>query len=227
MSSILMVLTSHSRLGNSGRATGVWLEEFATPYYVLIDAGHSVELASPQGGAIPIDPASREASAQTDATRRLEADGLRTGLLSRSRALSELDAGRFDAVFYPGGHGPMWDLAVDPVNAGLLKAFWQAGKPVAAVCHGVAALLAARSDAGDALFSGRRLTAFTDAEERRVGLDEVVPFLLQDKLVLAGAIFEEAPPFSPHTVVDGQLVTGQNPASAQGAAQALVELLKQ
>ena len=227
MASILMVLTSHSRLGNSGRATGVWLEEFATPYYVLIDAGHSVELASPRGGEIPIDPGSREASAQTAATRRLEADGLRTGLLSRSRALSELDAGRFDAVFYPGGHGPMWDLAIDPVNAGLLKAFWQAGKPVAALCHGVAALLTARSDAGDALFSGRRLTAFTDAEERRVGLDEIVPFLLQDKLVLAGAIFEEAPPFSPHTVVDGQLVTGQNPASAQGTAQALVELLKQ
>lgn len=227
MASILMVLTSHSRLGNSGRATGVWLEEFATPYYVLIDAGHSVELASPRGGEIPIDPGSREASAQTAATRRLEADGLRTGLLSRSRALSELDAGRFDAVFYPGGHGPMWDLAIDPVNAGLLKAFWQAGKPVAALCHGVAALLTARSDAGDALFSGRRLTAFTDAEERRVGLDEIVPFLLQDKLVLAGAIFEEAPPFSPHAVVDGQLVTGQNPASAQGTAQALVELLKQ
>ncbi len=225
MARILMVLTSHAELGATGRKTGLWLEEFAAPFYEFINAGHDVVLASPRGGAVPIDPGSLAESAQTDATRRLAADDLNRGQITRTLPLSSVKAGDFDAVFYPGGHGPMWDLAVDPVNAALLADFWVAGKPVGAVCHGVAALLSARDPGGQGLLEGRRVTGFSDAEERAVGLDEVVPFLLQDRLLAARAIVEEAPPFQAHTVIDGQLVTGQNPASSVGAARALKTLL--
>lgn len=226
MARILMVLTSHGELGSTGRKTGLWLEEFAAPFYEFLDAGHDVVLASPRGGAVPVDPGSQAESAQTEATRRFADDDLNRGLITRTLPVSTVKASDFDAVFYPGGHGPMWDLAGDPANAALLSEFWNAGMPVGAVCHGVAALLAARDADGQSLVEGRHVTGFSDAEERAVGLDEVVPFLLQDRLLAARAIYEAAPPFQAHTVVDGLLVTGQNPASSVGAAHALIGLLK-
>ncbi|MEG1832269.1 MAG: type 1 glutamine amidotransferase domain-containing protein [Burkholderiaceae bacterium] len=225
MARILMVLTSHGELGSTGRKTGLWLEEFAAPFYAFLAAGCEVVLASPRGGAVPVDPGSLADSAQTEATRRWADDDLNRGLITRTLPLSSVTASDFDAVFYPGGHGPMWDLAGDPGNAAVLSQFWCAGKPVGAVCHGVAALLAARDADGQSLLEGRHVTGFSDAEERAVGLDEVVPFLLQDRLLAARAIYEEAPPFKAHTVVDGRLVTGQNPASSVGAAHALLGLL--
>lgn len=225
MASILFILTSHAQLGASGHTTGLWLEEFTTPYYELLDAGHAISLASPRGGGVPIDPRSRAPEAQTASTRRLADDPLNAARLTTTLPLAQLRAADYDAVFVPGGHGPMWDLATDPVSAALIGAFAAAGKPVAAVCHGVAALLPVRTPAGRPLVEGRKLTGFSDEEERAVGLEDVVPFLLQDRLVIEGAIYSEAPRFAPHVVVDGRLVTGQNPASAQGTAQALARLL--
>lgn len=225
MASILFILTSHARLGASGHATGVWLEEFTTPFYALQDAGHTITLASPRGGAVPIDPRSAAPDAQTASTRRWADDPLNAARITTTLPLAQLSADAFDAVFVPGGHGPMWDLATDATSAALIGAFAAAGKPVGAVCHGVAALLPVRTPDGRPLVEGRKLTGLSDAEERAVGLEDTVPFLLQDRLVMEGAIYSEAPTFAPHTVVDGRLVTGQNPASAQGAAQALAQLL--
>lgn len=225
MARILFILTSHAQLGASGHATGVWLEEFTTPFYELLDAGHELTLATPRGGGVPVDPRSRAPEAQTASTRRFADDPVNAARITTTAPLAQLRAPDFDAVFVPGGHGPMWDLATDPVSGALIGALAAAGKPVAAVCHGVAALLPARTPVGRPLVEGRKLTGFSDAEERAVGLEDVVPFLLQDRLVSQGAIYSEAPHFAPHTVVDGGLVTGQNPSSAQGTAQALARLL--
>lgn len=225
MARILMVLTSHAALGATAERTGLWLEEFTTPYYALLDAGHTVVLASPRGGVVPVDPRSLAPDAASDSTRRYLAEGEAQAVLTRALPLAAVGVAPFDALFYPGGHGPMWDLAQDPVNAALLLAFVAQRKPVAAVCHGPAALLAARDGQGRTIFEGRRVTGFSNAEERAVGLDEVVPFLLQDRLVAGGGIYSCAPPFTPHREIDDGLITGQNPASALLVAQGLVELL--
>lgn len=225
MARILMVLTSHATLGATAERTGLWLEEFTTPYYALLDAGHTVVLASPRGGVVPVDPRSLAPDAASDSTRRYLAEGEAQAVLTRALPLVAVGAAPFDALFYPGGHGPMWDLAQDPVNAALLLAFVAQRKPVAAVCHGPAALLAARDGQGRTIFEGRRVTGFSNAEERAIGLEEVVPFLLQDRLVAGGGIYSCAPPFAPHREIDDGLITGQNPASALLVAQGLVESL--
>lgn len=220
---VLIVLTSHDRLGDTGKKTGFWLEELAAPYYVFADAGARITLASPRGGQPPLDPKSDEPENQTDATRRFRADPEATERLARTKRLVDVRAGDFDAVFYPGGHGPMWDLTSDPASIALLEDFVAHGKPIAAVCHAPAALVEVRDPAGQHLVRGRRVTGFTNSEERAVGLDEVVPFLLEDRLRERGASFRNGPDWRPFVEVDGQLITGQNPASSGPAAEALLQ----
>ena len=222
---ILMVLTSHDRLGDTGKKTGFWLEEFAAPYYVFKDAGAEVTLASPRGGQPPLDPKSDEPEAQTAATQRFRADAESSAALARTLPLSAVVPSRFDAVFYPGGHGPMWDLAESDESARLIESFAHADKPVAAVCHAPAALKRAKGTDGRPLVDGRQVTGFTNSEEEGVGLTHVVPFLLEDMLRQAGPRFVRGPDWQPHVVTDGRLVTGQNPASSEAAAHALLEIL--
>ena len=222
---ILMVLTSHDALGNTGKMTGFWLEEFAAPYYVLSDAGAAISLASPKGGQPPLDPASDAPDAQTDDTRRYKGDpGARAALASTIK-LSDVDMAAFDAVFYPGGHGPLWDLAEDPVSIHLIEYFARGGKPIAAVCHAPAIFRHTKAADGKPLVSGRNVTAFTNTEEAAAGLTDVVPFLVEDMLVANGAVYSKGADWASHVVVDGKLVTGQNPASSKEAALALVTLL--
>jgi putative intracellular protease/amidase len=221
-----MVLTSHGTLGDTGRATGLWLEEFAAPYYALADAGISVVLASPSGGQPPIDPVSDEPTGQTDATRRFHDDVAAQSRLATTLPLTEVSADGFDAVFLPGGHGPLWDLPENPTSIALIEAFVAAGKPVAAVCHAPVAFAHVRSPDGSGFLAGKNVTAFSDTEEAAVGLTEVVPELLEDLLVAAGANYSKAASdFEPYVVVDGTLITGQNPASSAPAAQALIDEL--
>lgn len=222
---ILVVLTSHDTLGKTGRKTGFWLEEFAAPYYVFRDAGADVTLASPAGGHPPIDPKSAEPAWQTDATHRFEADEAGITALANTLKLSAIDAGDYDAVFFPGGHGPMWDYPEDAVLAGLVEAFDEEGKPIGAVCHGPAALVGARKADGTPFVAGRRLTGFTNGEEDAVELSDVVPFLLEDRLRDLGASIDNAPDFTEHAVTDGNLVTGQNPQSSEAGAKAVLALL--
>ena len=222
---ILMVLTSHDRLGNTGRKTGFWLEEFAAPYYVFKDAGAQVVLASPKGGPPPLDPKSDEPDAQTAATERYRNDKDAIEALTHTEKLSKVVRDDFDAVFYPGGHGPMWDLAEDPDSIELIEACDVAGRPLAAVCHAPAVLRNALNRDGDPLVKGRKVTGFTNSEEDAVGLTDVVPFLLEDVLKANGAHYSCGEDWKPHVVVDGQLVTGQNPASSEDAARALLKLL--
>ncbi|WP_205479546.1 type 1 glutamine amidotransferase domain-containing protein [Sphingomonas arenae] len=222
---ILMVLTSHEQLGDTGKKTGFWLEEFAAPYYVLKEAGHRITLASPAGGQPPLDPKSDEPDAQTDATRRFQADEEAVAALGDTERLADVDPSRIDAVFFPGGHGPMWDLAEDRDVKRIIEALASAGKPVAAVCHGPAVFRRTLGSDGRSLVSGKRVTGFTNAEEETVGLTEVVPFLLEDMLREQGADFSRADAFTPHVVRDGLLITGQNPASSEPAAEALLEAL--
>ena len=222
---ILMVLTSHDRLGDTGKPTGFWLEEFAAPYYVLKDAGHRITLASPAGGQPPLDPKSDEPDAQTDATRRFNDDEEAKAALAETERLADLDPTRFDGVFFPGGHGPMWDLAEDADVKRVIEELVRAGKPVAAVCHGPAVFKQAVDADGAPLVRGKRVTGFTNEEEQAVGLTEVVPFLLEDLLREQGADFSRAEAFQPHVVRDGILITGQNPASSEPAAEALLEAL--
>jgi putative intracellular protease/amidase len=224
---ILMVLTSHDTLGNTGEKTGFWLEEFAAPYYVFTDAGASVTLASPKGGQPPLDPKSDAPDAQTGATRRFNDDAAARAALANTTVLSTVNAGDFDAVFYPGGHGPMWDLAEDAASIGLIESFVRAGKPVGAVCHAPAALRHVKDDAGQPLVRGRRVTGFTNTEEAAVGLTKVVPFLLEDMLKAQGGQYTRGPDWQPHVVTDGLLVTGQNPASSDAGAHALLALLNE
>lgn len=222
---ILIVLTSHDRLGDTGEKTGFWLEEFAAPYYVLKDAGATITLASPQGGQPPIDPKSDLPENQTEATKRFQADPAAQAELARTKKLTEVSADDFDAVFFPDGHGPMWDLYGNADSIALIENFVKADKPVAAVCHAPAALANVRGKGGEYLVKGRRVTGFANTEEEAVGLTAVVPFLLEDRLKERGGIYGKAADWAPYVEVDGKLVTGQNPASSEPAAKALLRLL--
>ena len=222
---ILMVLTSHDKLGDTGKKTGFWLEEFAAPYYVLSDAGATITLASPKGGQPPIDPTSDAPDAQTDDTRRFKDDAATQAALAATVKLSAVDLNTFDAVFYPGGHGPLWDLAEDPVNIRLVEYFASGGRPIAAVCHAPAIFRHTKGTDGKPFVSGRHVTGFTNTEEAAAGLTGVVPFLVEDMLVANGGAYSKAADWESHVVVDGKLVTGQNPASSKEVAEALLKLL--
>lgn len=222
---ILMVLTSHDALGDTGKKTGFWLEEFAAPYYVLSDAEAKITLASPKGGQPPLDPKSDAPDAQTDDTRRFKGDATARAALAATVKLASLDLNAFDAVFYPGGHGPLWDLAEDPASIHLLEYFAAGGRPVAAVCHAPAIFRHTKGANGKPLVSGRKVTGFTNTEEAASGLTDVVPFLVEDMLVKNGGIYSKGADWASHVVVDGNLVTGQNPASSKEAAEALLQLL--
>jgi putative intracellular protease/amidase len=221
-----MVLTSHDQLGNTGKETGFWLEEFAAPYYVLKDAGADITLASPDGGQPPIDPKSDLPENQTAATRRFRTDPAAEAELANTKKLASVSAADFDAVFYPGGHGPMWDMPDNATSIALIEDFVKADKPVAAVCHAPVALINVRGKDGDYLIRGKRVTGFTDTEEEAVGLTSVVPFLLEDQLRERGGLFSKGPNWSSHIEVDGKLITGQNPASSEAGAKALLEMLR-
>ncbi len=222
---ILMVLTSHDQLGDTGKKTGFWLEEFAAPYYVLKDAGAEITLASPKGGQPPLDPKSDEPDAQTEATDRFKADQTAQQLLASTTPLSHIDPADFDAVFYPGGHGPLWDLAEDKDSIALIEAFAAKDRPVATVCHAPGVLRHVKGRDGKPLVSGKKVTGFTNSEEEAVGLTAVVPFLVEDMLQERGGIYEKGADWGVHVVTDGKLVTGQNPASSEEAAKALLKLL--
>jgi putative intracellular protease/amidase len=223
---ILMVLTSHDKLGNTGRKTGFWLEEFAAPYYTFKDAGAEIVLASPKGGQPPLDPKSNEPNFQTDLTRRFEADEGAKAQLATTVPLDSVKAEEFDTVFYPGGHGPMWDLAEDENSVKLIETMLRSGKPVALVCHAPGALRHVKTPDGKPLVQGKKLTGFTNTEEEAVGLTKVVPFLVEDELKAKGGIFSKAGDWQPYVLTDGLLITGQNPASSGPAAKVLVEMLK-
>lgn len=223
---ILIVLTSHDRLGDTGKKTGFWLEEFAAPYYVLKDAGAAITLASPQGGQPPLDPKSDLPENQTELTKRLRKDTAVQAELANTKKLAEVSADDFDAVFYPGGHGPMWDMPDNATSITMLEAFVKADKPVAAVCHAPAALVNVRGQDGEYLVTGKRVTGFSNAEEEAVALTAVVPFLLEDRLKERGGIYSKAGNWAPYVQVDGKLVTGQNPASSGPAAAELLKLIR-
>ncbi|MGQ4877252.1 type 1 glutamine amidotransferase domain-containing protein [Billgrantia sp. LNSP4103-1] len=224
---ILMVLTSHDRLGDTGEPTGFWLEELAAPYYACLDAGAEVVLASPKGGKPPLDPKSDAEESQTEATRRFQQDDQAQQALANTRRLSEVSADDFDAVFYPGGHGPLWDLVEDKDSIRLIETFWGQKKPVAAVCHAPIALIHARDREGQAIIRSREVTGFTNGEEEAVGLTEVVPHLVEEALKEGGARYSKAEDFAPYTRRDGLLITGQNPASSEPTAKLLLEALGQ
>jgi putative intracellular protease/amidase len=222
---ILMVLTSHDQLGDTGRKTGFWLEEFAAPYFTFKDAGAELVLASPKGGQPPLDPKSNEPGFQTALTHRFEADPAAQQALANTVRLEGVAQDDFDTVFYPGGHGPMWDLAEDPISVALIESFVAAGKPVALVCHAPGALRHVRARNGRPLVEGKRVTGFTDTEEEAVGLTHIVPFLVEDELKRLGGIFSKLDDWQPYVLIDGQLITGQNPASSGPAAKLLLEQL--
>jgi len=219
---ILMVLTSHDKLGDTGKKTGFWLEEFASPYYAFKDAGAAIVLASPKGGQPPLDPKSNEKGSQTASTRRFEADEAASAQLAATVRLDSVSQADFDAVFYPGGHGPMWDLAEDENSIKLIESFLAANKPVALVCHAPAALRHVKKPHGSPLVEGKKVTGFTNTEEASVGLTDVVPFLLEDELKAKGAIFSKTKDMESYVVSDGLLITGQNPASSADAAKVLL-----
>lgn len=223
---ILMVLTSHDQLGDTGHKTGFWLEEFAAPYYALKDAGAEIVIASPKGGQPPLDPKSDAEDAQSDDTRRFKADAEAQGLLANTVKLADVKAEDFDAVFYPGGHGPLWDLANDPKSIALIEAFAAAEKPTGFVCHAPGVLKDVKGAGGEPLVKGRAVTGFTNSEEEAVGLTEVVPFLVEDMLAANGGRYSKGADWSSYVLTDGALVTGQNPASSREAAEALLKLLK-
>ena len=222
---ILMVLTSHSALGDTGQKTGFWLEEFAAPYYVFLDAGANVTLASPHGGQPPLDPKSDAPDAQTDATRRFKSDAAAQSALAHTHKLTEVSAADFDAVFYPGGHGPLWDLAEDKTSIALIEQMLAAGKPVAAVCHAPGVLRHPKTPDGQPVVRGKNVTGFTNTEEAAAGLTDIVPFLVEDMLKGHGGHYAKAGDWQPHVLTDGLLITGQNPASSEPAAQALLKKL--
>jgi putative intracellular protease/amidase len=222
---ILMVLTSHDQLGDTGNKTGFWLEEFATPYYVFKDAGAEITLASPKGGQPPVDPSSDADGAQTEATKRFKADEVAGKVLASTAALSTVSADGFDAIFYPGGHGPLWDLAEDSDSKTLIETFAASGRPVGAVCHAPAVFKNPKGTNGRPLVAGRKVTSFTNTEEEGAGLTKVVPFLVEDMLTANGGIYQKGDDWASFVVTDGNLVTGQNPASSEAAARALLALL--
>jgi putative intracellular protease/amidase len=222
---IVMVLTSHDKLGDTGRKTGFWLEEFAAPYYTFKDAGAEIVIASPKGGQPPLDPKSNEPNFRTDLTRRFEADAGAQAQLATTVRLDSVKAEDFDTVFYPGGHGPMWDLAEDENSIKLVESFLAAGKTFALVCHSSGALRHVKAPDGKPLVEGKTVTGFTNGEEEEVGLTKVVPFLVEDELMSLGATFSKVKNWGVHTVADGQLITGQNPASSGPAAKLLIDTL--
>src|SRR6266513_2098410 len=221
---ILMVLTSHDQLGNTGRKTGFWLEEFAAPYFVFRDAGVQLTLASPKGGQPPFDPKSDLPENQTPAMTRFKKDKAAQQALANTVKLTEVRADDFDTIFYPGGHGPMWDLAEDPLSIALLESFYNSGKPIALVCHSPGVLRHVTYH-GEPLVKGKHVTGFTNGEEEEMKLTKVVPFLVEDELLRLGAIFEKKANWQPFSIADGRLITGQNPASSTSAAQALLKLM--
>jgi len=223
---ILMVLTSHDQLGNTRKKTGFWLEEFAAPYYAFKDAGVDITLASPKGGQPPLDPKSDEPDSQTDATRRFKQDTAAQSALANTINLSDVAADDFDAVFYPGGHGPLWDLAENKHSIRLIETMYAAGKPVSAVCHAPGVLRHAKTGDGAPLVQGKKVTGFTNTEEAAVQLSEIVPFLVEDELVKNGGHYSKGPDWQPYVLVDGNLITGQNPASSEPAAAAVLRLLQ-
>lgn len=222
---VLMVLTSHNELGDTGKKTGFWVEEFAATYYVLADADVDITIASPKGGQPPIDPSSTTKDAQTEATRRFDGDKELQEKLAHSKKLEDIDANDFDAVFYPGGHGPLWDLANDLKSIDLIENFNDKKKPIAFVCHAPAALANVEENK-EPLVRGKNVTGFTNSEEEAVGLSEVVPFKVEDKMNQLGANYSKADDWNEYVMVDGNLITGQNPASSEKAAQELLKMLK-
>jgi putative intracellular protease/amidase len=225
MAKVLMVLTSHDRLGDTGRPTGFWLEEFAAPYYVLKDAGVDITVASPNGGQPPVDPKSDDPKAETPSMRRFKQDADARRVLANTVKLSTVSADDYDAVFYPGGHGPLWDLAEDRASIALIEKLFAAGKPVAAVCHGPAVLRHAKAPDGTPLVRGKAVTGFADTEEAAVQLTNVVPFLVEQELKAKGGRYSKGADWSDHVVTDGNLITGQNPASSESTARSLLEQL--
>ena len=225
MARILMVLTSHDQLGDTGKKTGFWLEEFAAPYFVFKDAGADITLASPQGGQPPLDPKSDDADAQTDATRRFKGDTDAQKDLASTVQLSSVKADDFDAVFYPGGHGPLWDLAEDAQSIALIEKTFASGKPLALVCHAPGVLRHAKAPDGSPLVQGKKVTGFTNTEEEAVQLTSVVPFLVEDMLKANGGSYSKGPDWAPYVLTDGTLITGQNPASSEQGAHALLQQL--
>ena len=223
---VLIVLTSHDELGNTGKKTGFWLEEFAGPYYHLKDAGAHLTLASPQGGQPPLDPKSHEPDALTDDTRRFEKDQAAQKELANTARLADMKVEDFDAVFYPGGHGPLWDLHNDKDSIALIEGFIAAGKPVATVCHAPAVLLKVRDAKGDPLVKDKRVTGFSNSEEAAVELTDVVPYLLEDELVALGGKYQRVEDWNSLVVVDGLIITGQNPGSSVAVADALLHTIK-
>lgn len=222
---ILMVLTSHDTLGNTGEKTGFWLEELAAPYYVFKDAGADITLASPKGGQPPLDPKSESEDFQTDATRRFNDDADAKAQLSSTLRLEAIDAAEYDAVFYPGGHGPLWDLVEDTDSIRVIESMWADGKPVAAVCHAPAVLLRAKDAAGQPLVANRAVTGFANTEEDAVQLTDVVPLLVEDSLVAKGGRYSKVDDWKPFIQQDGRLITGQNPASSESAAALVLQTL--
>ena len=222
---ILIVLTSHDQLGDTGGKTGFWLEEFVAPYYVLKDARAAITLASPKGGHPPLDPKSDLPESLTELTKRFRKDKAAQAELANTKKLSDVSADDFDAVFYPGGHGPMWDMPDNKISIALIEAFVKADKPIGAVCHAPAAIVNVRGKDGEYLVKSKHVTGFTNAEEEAVGLSNVVPFLLEDRLKERGGLYSKGADWAPYVQVDGKLVTGQNPASSRPAAQELLKLL--
>ena len=226
MKHVLFVLTSHDTLGDTGHKTGFWVEEFAAPYYLLADAGVQITLASPKGGYPPIDPKSADPAFSTPTTERFNADTALQAKLSQTLPLTGITASDFDAVFYPGGHGPLWDLATDKHSLALIAATIGAGKPVAAVCHAPAVLINAQNADGSPLVAGRHVTGFSNSEEAAVGLTDIVPLLVEDALKARGGLYVKADDWASHVVEDGLLITGQNPASSEAVAHALLQRLQ-
>jgi putative intracellular protease/amidase len=222
---VLMVMTSHDKLGDTGKKTGFWLEEFAAPYYTLKDAGAKITVVSPLGGQPPLDPKSDEPDAQTDATKRFKGDADAQAVLASTGKLADVNAADFDAVFYPGGHGPLWDLAQDKTSIALIETMAAAGKPVAVVCHAPGVLRDVKAADGSPLVKDKKVTGFTNTEEEAVGLTKVVPFLVEDMLKKNGGIYSKGADWQSYVLTDGTLVTGQNPASSEEAAKALIKLL--
>lgn len=222
---ILMVLTSHDQLGNTGRKTGFWLEELAAPYYAFKDAGAEVTLASPKGGNPPLDPKSNEPNFQTEQTHRFEADAAAVAQLAATVRLDSVSSADYDAVFYPGGHGPLWDLAEDKHSISLIESFLAANKHVALVCHAPGVLRHVKTPAGKPLVEGRKVTGFTNSEEEGVGLTQIVPFLVEDELIAKGGIYSKGEDWGSYVVSDGLLITGQNPGSSAATAAQLIKQL--
>lgn len=223
---VLIVLTSHDKLGDTGKKTGFWLEEFASPYYRLKDAGAQVTLASPRGGQPPLDPKSHEPDFQTDDTHRFDDDKAAQKELANTAKLSEMKVEEFDAIFYPGGHGPLWDLHNNSDSITLIEGFIAAGKPVATVCHAPAVLLKAKDQNGDPLVKGKNVTGFSNSEEAAVELTNVVPYLVEDQLLALGGVYQKVEDWNSLAVVDGLIITGQNPGSSAAVAEELVKALK-